>query len=361
MIDKPRCMAPFRNVGTFYTENDERRYTPCCYRAIPSLKASHWHDTEIAELRKGLAGVAPLHPSCEECLSYGELSTAKLYEVPYGTLEYFGFDPETGKCNEKNLTTSIYVGPKCNLGCRMCSGHVSTTFNYVHKELRTKPVSVEEKQYEMNVHNGVTSACVAGGEPMMIDYTAQIVKQLAERGPECSAFIITNGSVELENNPIYDTIRAYKNNVWLMMSLDADFDTHKWIRIGLDVELMKKNINTLHQEGILKGFNTVVSKMNWNKFLFPIQLAADLGIECDITFLNTPESMSCKHVPVEDRKKYAAEIVKWVRENKDRLSTKTFDVVLRSAKALVSLPYEGDSDDDPKYKYLTREIEVRNV
>jgi organic radical activating enzyme len=349
-------MAPFRNVGTFYTEDGERRYTPCCYRAIPSLKASHWHDTEIADLRRGLAGVAPLHKSCEECLSYGELSTAKLYEVKYGTLEYFGFDPETGRCNEKNLTSSIYVGPKCNLGCRMCSGHVSTTFNYVHKELRTKPVCVVEKEYEMNVHNGVTSACVAGGEPLMIDQTAVIVQQLASNGNDSSAFIITNGSVSLENNHIYDIIKKHKKNVWMMMSLDADFETHRWIRIGLDVELMKKNIITLHQDGILKGFNVVVSKMNWNKFLFPIQYAAELGIECDITFLNTPDVLSCKHVPVEDRKVYAAEVIKWVRENRSRLSEKTFDVVLRSAKALVGLPYEGSSDQDPKYIYLTRDI-----
>lgn len=356
MLDKPLCMAPFRNVGTFYKEGDQDKYTPCCYRDIQALNASHWQDEEILELRKGLAGISSLHPDCEKCLSYGDLSTAKLYEVSYGTLEAFGFEPETGKAREANLTSSIYIGPTCNLACRMCSGHVSTSYNYVHKKLRDKPVYPEKKQYSMDVHNGVTSVCVAGGEPLMIDHTIGVVEQIAERGNGASAFIITNGSIELEGNKVYETIKRHRANTWVLVSLDADFDTHAWIRIGLDKDLLERNIQRLYDDGVLRGFNIVVSKMNYNKWLFPVQLATDLGIEFDITYLNTPEVFSCKHVELEKREQYAREVIQWTRENYHRIHPKCKDVLIRAIKALTELPYIGESDSNERFQYLTRII-----
>lgn len=349
---RPLCEAPFRNKGTFYTENGAPQYTPCCFRDMPALNASHWQDREIVELRRGLAQVGDLHPACRKCLSFGSMATARLYDTNDGTLAHYEFDPETGEVAERNLTSCTYIGAKCNLGCRMCNGRVSNTFNYVHPEVAEKVVRVEERGYDLKVQAGATSVCVAGGEPMMISSTSDIVRQCAEA--DISAFIITNGSVSLESNAIYETIKANANNTWVMVSLDADWERHEWIRVGIDIELLKRNIQTMHEDGVLRGFNVVISSMNFDRFLFPFELAHQLGLIVDVTFLNEPSVLSCKHVAIEKRRAYAAEILRFVKSNK--LSEALNKSAMQAISGLLSLPFDGDISGDKLYQYLTREI-----
>lgn len=349
---RPLCAAPFTNKGTFYMENGVSKYTPCCYRGIPALNESDWQGPELIRLRKGLTGDGPLDEYCKECLSFGALSTAMLYNSDFRTLEYFKYDPETGRVREEELTSSIFIGGKCNLGCRMCNGAVSSTFNYTHPERKNKTKIPENHGYSMKPQSGVTSVCVAGGEPLLVNDTIGIVESMAEVGG--SSFIISNASVDLDNNPIYKAIVEHKEHTYVMVSLDADYETHEWIRCGIDIELMKHNIKRMHEDGVLRAFNIVISSMNYNKFLFPIQLADELGIRVDITFLNNPSELSCKYVPVEDRKKYAAEVYKYIRDGGCKINNK--EVVTRSIRALCDLPYEGDIKSNPNYIYMTRDI-----
>lgn len=350
---RPLCEAPFRNKGTFYTENGVPQYTPCCFRDMPALNASHWQDDEIISLRKGLARIGDLHPACQKCLSFGAMATARLYDTQDGTLANYGFDPDTGRTAERNLTSCTYIGAKCNLGCRMCNGRVSNTFNYVHPEIAEKAIRVEDSGYDLKIQSGATSVCVAGGEPLMISSTADIVEQCA--AAEVSAFIITNGSIKLDGNQIYETIKANKDNTWVMVSLDADWERHEWIRIGIDIELLKRNIQTMLDDGVLRGFNIVVSSMNYDRFLFPFELAHQLGLIVDVTFLNEPSVLSCKHVAIEKRRTYAAEILRFVKSNK--LSSALNKSAMQAISGLLSLPFDGDVSDDKLYMYLTREIE----
>ena len=352
MNKKPLCSAPFRNKGTFFKEDGASKYTPCCYRRIPALNAEHWQDPEITELRKGLAGLAPIHPSCEECLSYGSLSTARLYDAPRSTFADFNFDPITGTCEEQHLSSSIFIGSKCNLGCRMCSGFVSNTYNYTHPDLSNKCLKVTANGYDTTVQNGVSNVCIAGGEPLLIDVTKDIMSEVVEKSG-CS-FIITNGAVPLDNNEIYKSIKKYKNYSYIMVSLDGDWETHAWIRCGIDIELLKENIKTMHEDGVLKGFNTVVSSMNYDKLLFPIKYADELNIDIDMTFLNSPEFFSCKHVPLEKRRAAAMELLEYIKYS--TTSGKNKQRILRVISGLVELEYVGEVRDNADYIYLTRDI-----
>lgn len=362
MNKAPLCYAPYRNVGSRYEEDGQPKMTHCCYRRAVALNESDWNGPEMCKLRKELAGLLPLRDDCKECLSYGDLSTAKLYGNVNGSYSLFGFDPETGRCKEENLTGTIYIGPKCQLGCRMCNGYVSTTYNYCFPKYREKPLTVKSKNYSTEVHKGSESVCIAGGESLLSPLTIDIIEQIDEKcAPHATAFIITNGAVELEGNKVYETIVRLKKRVWLMISLDADWDTHAWIRVGLDKELLQRNIKRMMDDGVLCGFNVIISSLNYNKWLFPIQLATELGIRFDITYVSEPDEFSCKYVPVEDRKAYAAEVIKWTRENADRvkaINNQCYDVLVRAAKALVTLPYEGEIKDKEKYEYLTRDVQI---
>lgn len=353
MNKKPLCTAPFRNKGTFFKEDDVSKYTPCCYRRIPALSADHWQDTEITELRKGLAGLTPLHPSCDECLSYGSLSTARLYDAPNSTYADFNFDPITGTCDEKNLSSSIFIGSKCNLGCRMCSGFVSNTYNYTHPEMANKCLKITANGYDTKVQDGVTNVCIAGGEPLLIDVTKEIITEVAGKGG-CS-FVITNGAVELKNNEIYQLMKKFKKDNYIMVSLDGDWETHEWIRCGIDIELLKTNIKQMHNDGVLKGFNTVVSSMNYDKLLFPIQYADELGVDIDMTFLNSPEFFSCKHVPLNKRRVVAMELLEYIKYS-TITSEKNKQRILRVISGLVGLEYIGPVINNNDYIYLTRDI-----
>ena len=352
----PKCSAPFRNKGTFFTGDDGKtKYTPCCYRRIPALTADHWQDSEIVELRKGLIGLGPINPACEECLSYGSLSTARMYDYPVAnksTLAHFGFDPETGTCLEEGLSSVIFIGAKCNLACRMCSGFVSNTYNYVHPEHSNKCLKVSSDGYDTTVQKGVSNVCIAGGEPLLIDVTKQILIDVAEQNG-CS-FIITNGSVELDNNEIYETMKKYKIDNYVMVSLDGDWDTHEWIRCGIDIELLKRNIKRMRNDGVLKGFNTVVSSMNYDKLLFPIKYADELGIDIDFTFLNSPDFFSCKYVELEKRKAAAMELYEYIKFSVT--SKKNKQRILHVIDGLINLEYLSKRPDIGNYIYMTRDV-----
>ena len=356
MSNTPLCAAPFRNKGTFYKDdNGASKYTPCCYRRIAALNAVHWQDTEIVELRKGLAGLSPINPSCSECLSYGSLSTARLYDYPVAgksTFEHFGFDPENGTCNEDNLSSTIFIGAKCNLGCRMCSGYVSNTFNYVHPERMDRCLKVSSDGYDTDVQRGVSNVCIAGGEPLLINLTKDILDEVASRNG-CS-FVITNGSVPLDDNVIYETMKKYKDDNYIMVSLDGDWKTHEWIRCGIDIELLKKNIKRMRNDGVLKGINTVVSSMNYDKLLFPIRYADELGIDIEFTFLNSPDVLSCKYVELEKRKNAAAVLYEYIKFSVSRKKNKKR--ILQVINGLINLDYEGSVPDEKTYIYLTRDV-----
>lgn len=351
---KPLCEAPFRNKGTFYTDEETGapQYTPCCYRNIPALDADNWQSPSLCSMRRGLAGLEEIHPSCAECLTFGSMATARLYDTPDGTYERYGFDQDTGTVGEVQLTSCIYIGPKCNLACRMCNGRVSNTYNYAHPELAEPVVKVSSRGYDLKIQEGVYSVCVAGGEPLLFNGTIDIVKECSEKN--LSAFIITNGSVKLEGNKVYEAVKAGKENNWVMVSLDADWELHEWIRVGIDIELLKRNIKTLHQDGVLRAFNIVVSKLNYDRFLFPLQLAHEMGVEADITFLNEPSVLSCKHVEPEKRRAYAKEVLRFVKAND--LAPRVRKAAMQAISGLLQLPYEGSSDDEYLYKYLTRDV-----
>lgn len=349
--NKPLCYAPFKNLGTFYKEDGIYKYTVCCNREIEALEnVTDWNDKLLCEIRKGLTGDSEMSPACKECLSFGDLSTARLYDVS-DTLDTLRFDPETGECKSEDLKACTFIGGKCNLACRMCNGQVSSTFSKVHPKY-AEPIN-EISNYKLDIPVDSILSQVAGGEPLLIKRTAELVEDAVER--DITSFIVSHGAVNIEKNKIYDVIKKHHEHVYFLISLDADWDTHEWIRVGIDIELLKKNIKQLHEDKVLGGFNIVVSTMNWNKFLFPIQLAEELGIYVDITFLNIPTVMSCKHIRQEDRRKYAEELLLWVREN--GISEKNKESVTDAIKSLLSLPFIGDDNiNDEQYIYMTREI-----
>ena len=142
----------------------------------------------------------------------------------------------------------------CNLSCRYCDPVASSSW----AKLLDIPVETANRDYHQSVldtiANNVDSiecAFLLGGEPLMQKQNEQLLQILK---PTTHLDIVSNMSVSLENNKIYNALKGWDSISW-NLSFDNVGDRFEYVRYGAKWSQLEHNIQVLKDDfGISKIF-----------------------------------------------------------------------------------------------------------
>ena len=135
----------------------------------------------------------------------------------------------------------------CNLSCRYCGTYDSSAW----RKLRSLPIETVNKDYietlfqdVINNKYNLDTLYLLGGEPLMQKHNERLLSLVNKN---IKIDILTNGSVNLENNKVYQALKFFPNVYW-NLSFDNVGDRFEYVRHGGNWQLLKNNIQTLIQD-----------------------------------------------------------------------------------------------------------------
>lgn len=237
------CIAPW---VTIYRDQNSRVGSCCEARDFfPSLDSSMSNEEifaskEHTEFRNQLSR-NEWPDSCQNCLNqekHGVKSLRQMFQIlekQKGLAPQEHFEMQYLDFRSSNL---------CNFSCKMCSGELSSTHAVIDGEyLPTGILTMREPEKHWK-DNEVRIANFAGGEPLMLNSTFEMLEQLAQDGKNRSINIITNGSYLQQQSHILDFTSAFKEFT-ITFSIDAVGEAHNYWRHRNTWDRVEKNLETL--------------------------------------------------------------------------------------------------------------------
>lgn len=166
-----------------------------------------------------------------------------------GSSQWSAFkDQFPGVNNQRQLKlVDIRWSNVCNLTCRYCNTHDSSEW----RKIRGLPIESVNRDYTESLFDLVEEnlssiECVylLGGEPLLQKHNIRLLEMLPKY---VKIDILTNGSIDLYKNKVYDKLRYFKNTFW-NLSFDNVGDRFEYVRAGADWDLLNKNIDILKQD-----------------------------------------------------------------------------------------------------------------
>jgi len=191
---------------------------------------------KFIEIRDTLRDNKP-HSYCQGC--YDIEKTAP------GSSQMSAFNDQYPKSDKRNLKLiDIRWSNVCNLSCRYCNTQDSSEW----RRISGMPIETVNKGYieslfeeiEQN-KDTIDSVYLLGGEPLMQKYNERLLSIV---NPNVKIDLLTNGSVRLDNNKVYQALKRFPNVYW-NLSFDNVGDRFEYVRQGGDWQLFKSNVQTL--------------------------------------------------------------------------------------------------------------------
>lgn len=145
----------------------------------------------------------------------------------------------------------------CNLSCRYCGPYASSSW----EKLLDIPVKSANRGYHQSIldtvkenSTSIEQVNLLGGEPLMQKQNEDLFTIL---DPDTPITIITNLSVSLENNKIYQLLKNFNNVTW-HISFENIGDRFEYVRYGASWSKLCHNIELLKKDfGKRIGFHAV--------------------------------------------------------------------------------------------------------
>lgn len=225
----------------------------------------------------------------------------------------------------------LRTGSVCNSACRMCNGNESTLVYKENKNMlkeldsakstqESKKVlkhligdpdkvifgsmvwglwqdNLSEIKLDVNAHldevicniEKIDSITLSGGEPLLLDKTAEILEIIADKNPNIKLQINTNGSIA--SSKVLDALNRL-NNVHLSVSIDGLEKVHEYIRYPLKWSKIEDNIEKFYQiqeqrQGkFYLSFNLTVQNLNVFNITDTIRFLLDKYPKHSLTNIN---------------------------------------------------------------------------
>lgn len=287
------CIAPW---VTIYRDQKSRVGSCCEARDFfPSLDSSMSNEEifaskEHTEFRNQmLRNEWP--DSCQNCLDQetrGVTSLRQMFQLlekqkaikpqEHFEMQYMDFRPS-------NL---------CNFSCKMCSSELSSTHAVIEGDYL--PTGIQTMRQPEQHWNGseVRIANFAGGEPLMLTSTFDILEQLAQDGVHRKVNIITNGSYIKQQSHILDFASAFEDFT-ITFSIDATDEAHNYWRHRNTWSRVEENLETLLSKQTDRFYISIRTTIGW-----PTAFAAREVFDRyyarvrnhTVSFINDPECFS---------------------------------------------------------------------
>lgn len=135
----------------------------------------------------------------------------------------------------------------CNLSCRYCNVHDSSEWRRLHNlPIESVNRDYTESLFEEIADNKDTLECLylLGGEPLMQKHNERLLDLV---NPNVKIDILTNLSVKLEGNKIYQKLKQFPNVYW-NLSFDNVGDRFEYVRQGAKWSVFTDNLRTLTED-----------------------------------------------------------------------------------------------------------------
>jgi len=172
----------------------------------------------------------------------------KIENTAPGSSQWSAFNDQFQRQTQRQLKLiDIRWSNVCNLTCRYCNTHDSSEW----RKIRNLPIESVNRDYteslfdlvEENLHS-IEVVYLLGGEPLLQKHNIRLLDMLPKH---VKIDILTNGSVDLINNKVYEKLTEFKNTYW-NLSFDNVADRFEYVRAGSNWNLLCNNINILKQD-----------------------------------------------------------------------------------------------------------------
>lgn len=229
------------DVGLFLETNGTVR-TCCSGTPLGNMRTESvdeiFSSPKFIEIKQQLDAGQPHETYCRTCVNNEAASGTS-------TRDYFQKFPSDGTRQIKQI--DIRWSNVCNLSCRMCSPEYSSTW----AKLLDVPVETTRRDYYADVlatleqhRDTIEQIDLLGGEPLMQRQNEQLLALLPDGIP---INIVTNLSIPLENNQVYQALK-HRNGVNWIISLDHIGNKLEYIRHGADWDRITHNLALLRND-----------------------------------------------------------------------------------------------------------------
>lgn len=276
------CAAPWRGLHI----NPQGSVKTCCAGDPNMLGNLNEQPIEqilnserLVEIRNSLAR-GQAHKYCSNCVKAERLGARS--ERHWHNDVNSNFDYTTaGTEYHYPVIVDVRWNTTCNLSCNYCGEFCSSKWAAIKKiPFRAETKSYYEQvcdfleQHQSHIHE----VALVGGEPLLLPENERLLDVIP---PNALVTLITNLSVDLENNKIFKKLSNRKKVGW-SLSFDNIEERFEYVRHGGNWQLLTKNLNTVKQlminNGHHGGIHSVYNIYNATRICELRQLAQEVGL-----------------------------------------------------------------------------------
>lgn len=182
----------------------------------------------------------------------------------------------------------------CNLSCNYCGDKCSSKWaalRHIPFKSGARPYYEQVCDYLEQHKPNIREVALVGGEPLLLPENDRLLDVIPE---DCTVTLITNMSVDLDNNKIFAKL-AQRTRVGWSMSFDNIEQRFEYVRHGGRWDLLTKNLATLkplfQSQGHWGGIHAVYNMYNATRLIEFTQFARDQGLTIHWQSLYQPECL----------------------------------------------------------------------
>jgi MoaA/NifB/PqqE/SkfB family radical SAM enzyme len=160
-----------------------------------------------------------------------------------GTSQQTAFNDQFKSTTGRNLRLAdIRWSNVCNLACRYCNTHDSSQWRKLHNmPIETVNRDYTESLFEELLANKDTIECLylLGGEPLLQKHNERLLDIVNHT---VKIDMLSNLSVKLDNNKIYEKLKSFPNVYW-NLSFDNVGDRFEYVRHGANWQTFIDNVD----------------------------------------------------------------------------------------------------------------------
>ena len=205
------------------------------------------------------------------------------------------FDPVTASLTEHHpVLVDIRWNTTCNLSCNYCAEACSSKWAAL-KQMSVasgaRPYYEQVCDYLAQHQTHIREVALVGGEPLLLPENERLLDVIPE---DCIVTLITNGSVELDNNRIFQKLAQRKRVGW-SISFDNIESRFEYVRHGANWDLLLHNLDRIQQlmttQGHWGGIHAVYNIYNASRLREFHEFARSRGLAIHWQSLYQPECL----------------------------------------------------------------------
>lgn len=287
------CVAPWRGLHV----NPRGDVKTCCAgdpNMLGNLNEQSietiLHGPVMQEIRQSIRQGQP-HAYCYNCVQAERYGRS---ERDWHNNVSPEFDPKTAGDTEHQPTLiDVRWNITCNLSCNYCGDKCSSKWaglKGIPFKSGARPYYEQVCDYLEQHKSSIREVALVGGEPLLLPENERLLDVIPK---DCIVTLITNMSVDLTKNKIFDKL-AQRNKVGWSMSFDNIGSQFEYVRHGGSWPLLVENIykiKELFAQGHWGGIHAVYNIYNATRLSDFIEWAKFIGVDTHWQSLYQPECL----------------------------------------------------------------------